>query len=208
MFGKKDPTKVEFEETTKMNFNLTYASGQIFKYEGIVVDAGEHDQDYTHGTWTTVTGPNTESGEWRFFLSGNKFTGFTLNESAGKIDIWQRTSITKKGIFSIGKDDIGIFTIRGDVNVAERTIQFCKNYFKKQSLVFNGRFNLHRGEMIIRGIYDYRELSNRKIVVPGSEGVFEMRGMFGHSKPLDVKDGEILWDEWKSHMLELELEEG
>lgn len=208
MFGRKETAKVEFQETSKMNFNLTYANGLIFKYEGIVIDAGEVDQDYTHGTWTTVSGPTSESGEWEFFLSGNKFTGWCMNESAGKSDIRQRTSITKKGIFSIGKDDIGIFTIRGDVNVAERTIQFCKNYLKKQSLVFNGRFNLHRGEMIIRGIYDYRDLSNRKIVVPGSEGVFEMRGMFGHSKPLDAKEGEILWDEWKGKMLELEVEQG
>lgn len=184
----------EFTETAKMNFNLTYENGTVFNYEGTVMDAGTQDQDFIAGTWKNMTDKNGATGNWEFVLSSKEFKGWCSSES-GPVDIWQRTTITKKGIFSIGRDDIGIFIIRGDVNVAERTIQFAKNYFKKQSLVFNGRWNLHRGEMIIRGMYDYRDLSNRKIVVPGSEGVFEMRGIFGHAKPLYAKAGELPWGE-------------
>lgn len=193
----KDP---ELKEVANVRFTLTYLNGKVCTYVGELLE-----NSVMWGTWE-MSGKNSiekKTGEFMLSQAGHHFK-LDLDEKGQNTTMDQKLSITTHGIFGVGKDEIGPWVIRGDLNLTSRTVVMAKNYLKKQSLIMNGRWNIHKGDIILRGVYDLRDLANKKIVVPNKGGTWELRGKFGQCKPMTARKEALPYEEWKDKMLDLE----
>lgn len=193
-YSRYEIERPELAEQANVVFNLTYANKTVCTYKGEL-----QEDNMIHGTWQM----GKDTGEFLLSQAGQPMK-MHVERQGQFTEMDEKLSITIDGIFGVGKDEIGIWIIRGDLNLQNRTVVMAKNYLKKQSFIMNGRWNIHKGEIVLRGVWDLRELTNLKIVVPNSGGTWELRGKFGQCKAMSAKKTPLLYEEWKDKMLDLE----
>lgn len=109
------------------------------------------------------------------------FTGFISDSFNQKHGLAMRMYVSTQGIFGMGEDEKGCYVVRGDIDKQDRSCRFAMQHMALNSMVFNGRFNIHDGMIIMRGVYETRDLTNKKIVLEDGGGFFELSGNFGET---------------------------
>lgn len=197
-----DPSKeydVDVETIAKVTFDKHYANKIIVSYSG---EFSENDCMSGRYKKLSAQGKLLEEGDFYQVQGGFEFKGIFKEQKGPQQNVVQRMAITTKGIFGVGKDDIGPYIVRGDLNIKDRTVVMAQNYQGQKSYIMVGRWNIHKGDIVIRGMYDLRELTNRKIVVPESGGDFELTAKFGLFRHMNPKPTKLAYEEYKDKLFE------
>jgi len=160
----------------QVDLDKIYHNKEIVKYHGEF----KENSSILEGHYKKISASEKilEQGEFVLQQGGLDFDGhFTHNgvPKHGK----HRIAITANGILGIGDDELGPYILKGDLDIKNRIIVMAQNYLERRSLVMVGRWNIHKGQMVMRGTYEVRDLTNRKIIVPNTGGTWELVGKFG-----------------------------
>jgi len=112
----------------------------------------------------------------------------------------QRMVMTANGILGIGDDELGPYILKGDFDFKNRTVVIAQNYLERRSYVMVGRFNIHKGKIMLRGLYEERELTNRKIIVPFAGGSWDYTGKFGLYRHMNALRQKTPYEDIKDKM--------
>jgi hypothetical protein len=74
--------------------------------------------------------------------------------------------IDETGVFGMGADPVGNFTVRGIYDLASRTVNFVKKYFGAHEVLYRGKLRFADGVYFVEGNWEIVDICG---------GTFELR---------------------------------
>jgi len=160
-----------------IDFKKVYENGEpSVMYDGHIVS--EEGNLLIKGLYKTENA-TTESEEFELKYSESSFEGTLEDVAIGlEEEIKFNGVFSTKGIFGVGKDDIGLFFIRGELDVDSRWFMYSQIYITpaKEVRIYVGRFSVHEYTIRMKGCWkdlDGKANNDKKIELMGKWGDFK-----------------------------------